>query len=458
MPVYYKQLSSAPKLRRFTTHELHSLLGSRSLKRWEDIAEISKDTVRILDGGERPLELGDVANLKSARRNLTPVPKPEQFLDVVHCDLGYSDCASVGGIHYVLMAVDRATRYTWAFGLKSLVQEEIITGFTKFRLLFGNLPRRIYTDFDHHLLSGQTEQFLNKHGCETLGAPASRQHQNGLVQRQWQTLMSMARSFLSNKKMPRIYWWWAICHSSQILNYFLCTVNGYNTSPLELVFGVKPDYGTLFPLFALTYFKHMRYGQRARDGVEAKVLQSILLSRAENSDLYLLFSPFTQEFYVSGDCKIDSGNCTASAFNLKDDGGIFIGLYDSSHVSNETEPYPPGTNIIYSQDDGSQIHGTVTSAPLPDTGKAFPTSSSSTVKYSVKLRNGDTVLLTAESIDILMQARYDKSQSSLPKWLHNDAKIMLFHKHSYLKGWLSYNKSNDDPGWEFQIRKRNGDI
>ena len=74
----------------------------------------------------------------------------------------------------------------------------------------GTLPQRVYTDFDHRLLSGLTEKYLNEHNCEVLGAPASRQHQNGLVERQWQTLMNMSRSYLSNKQIPRTYWWWAI--------------------------------------------------------------------------------------------------------------------------------------------------------------------------------------------------------------------------------------------------------
>ena len=177
LPVYYKQFSSAPKVTRLTTHELHSMLGSRSLKNWKDVDEISLPTVQIANTGAIPLELGDVTNMKSARRNKTPIPRPRNFLDVVHCDLAYGDCATIGGVRYVLMIVDRATRYTWTYGLKSLVQEEIIKGFVKLKLAMGKLPKRVYADFDHRLLSGLTEKYLNEHDCSILGAPASRQHQ-----------------------------------------------------------------------------------------------------------------------------------------------------------------------------------------------------------------------------------------------------------------------------------------
>ena len=184
LPVYYKQLSSAPKLTLFTTQQLHSLLGSRSLKNWNDINEISLPTVSISNSGVLPIELGDVVNLKAARKNKTPVPKPPNFLDVVHGDLAYGDCTSVGGVRYALLLVDRSTRFSLCYGLKSLIQEEILQGFVKFQLTFGSLPRRLYTDFDHRLLSGQIEKFLNQHGTNILGAPASRQYQNGLVERQ----------------------------------------------------------------------------------------------------------------------------------------------------------------------------------------------------------------------------------------------------------------------------------
>ena len=251
------------------------------------------------------------------------------------------------------------------------------------------MPCHLYIDFDHRLLSGQTEKFINQHGCNILGAPASRQHQNGLVERQWQTLMNMARSFLSNKKIPRSFWWWAIRHSCQIINYFPCTVEGSKTSPLELVFGVKPDFSTLLPIFSTTYFRHKTDRTRIRDGTEAKVLQAILLGRAEEADGHLLYSPYTKEFYVSGDVKIDSGSCTASAFNLKYDGGLFLGLYDSSHVSNGTEPYPPGTSILCTLENSSPIPGTVTPSPLPDLDKGFPSPSSTSQKYSIKLHIGE---------------------------------------------------------------------
>lgn len=218
---------------------------------------------------------------------------------------------------------------------------------------------------------------------------------------------------------------------------------------------MKPDYGTLVPLFSTAYFKHDRDRNRARDGSESKVLQAILVGRSHQADGYLLYSPYTREFYVSGDCKIDTGNHTATAFNLKYDGGMFLGIYDSSHIFNGTEPYPPGTTAIFTNIEGKLSTGTVTSCPLPEHDQGFPTSSCTKAKYSVKMTDGEIITLSPEALDLVMDSRHEISKSSLPQWLHHNAKIMLFHKNNFHKGWLFY---DDETGWEFQIRKRNGDV
>ena len=130
-------------------------------------------------------------------------------------------------------------------------------------------------------------------------------------------------------------------------------------------------------------------------------MQGILLGRSSKADGYLIYSPFTKEFYVSSDCKLDVGSSTATMFDLKYDGGLFIGLYDSSDVSNGVEPYPPGTSIIYKGKDGNEYSGTVSSSPLSDCDKGFPSSSSTHARHSVRLSSGEIVVFSAEELDLI---------------------------------------------------------
>jgi hypothetical protein len=49
---------------------------------------------------------------------------------------------SVGGYKHALIFVDRATRFNWCFGLKSLHHEDILSTFLAFRAEAGHLARQ----------------------------------------------------------------------------------------------------------------------------------------------------------------------------------------------------------------------------------------------------------------------------------------------------------------------------
>ncbi len=192
------------------------------------------------------MELGDVANIKQSRRNTLPIPRPNAFLDVVHCDIGYGDCKAIGGARFCLLLVDRATRYVWIYALKSLCHENITRAFQQFCVDAGSLPHRLYTDFDNKLITGPTEQFLCENGCKICASPNSRQDKNGLVERAWQTFVYMAHSYVTDMQMSHSFWYRALWQAVFVLNYLPCTVSQVLTSPHELVYGVKPDYWLLF--------------------------------------------------------------------------------------------------------------------------------------------------------------------------------------------------------------------
>ncbi len=56
----------------------------------------------------------------------------------------------------------------------------------------GTLPRILYTDFDPKILSTNITEWYTSHDGIILVAPPEQQHQNGLVERTWQTISKMA--------------------------------------------------------------------------------------------------------------------------------------------------------------------------------------------------------------------------------------------------------------------------
>jgi len=64
---------------------------------------------------------------------------------------------------------------------------------------------------------------------------------------------------------------------------------------------------------------------------------------------------------------LDECLSTPNLFNLRYDGGIFIGLYSRSDPTQAVEPYPEGTSVVYItklHDKKVRMRGSVISVPL----------------------------------------------------------------------------------------------
>ena len=220
--------------------------------------------------------------------------------------------------------------------------------FDQLFLDMGRKPTRIYTDFDPKLIRGKCGRMLKHLNIHVWASPSRRQHQNGLVERRWGVLTNMVRSFLTDSKMPRNFWFWALQHANFIQNIFPVSYKGIKKNPLELSMGNKPDFRTLIPLFSTAYFKHDQNGEREFDGIgEAQTIQGIVIGCSIHCDVLIIHTPVTQKFYHINNFKSVQSNNTATPFNLRYDGGIFIGLYDHSPDCTISEPYPSGSSIWY---------------------------------------------------------------------------------------------------------------
>ena len=177
-------------------------------------------------------------------------------------DIGYGDCVAIGGLRYTIMLVDRATRFRWIYGLKSLTHNHIIAALELFRSDAGTIPDTFYTDFDPKLIKGKTADWIRQANSKVIAAPSAHQDKNGLVERNWNVAVDMARAFLTDAQMPRNFWFHAIQHATRICNIFPCKVDGELTTAFELAYGIKPDYRVLFRLFSVGYFKAYKDGER----------------------------------------------------------------------------------------------------------------------------------------------------------------------------------------------------
>ena len=110
-------------------------------------------------------------------------------------------------------------------------------------------PERFIFDFDNKLIKGPVKEFIVDRGGSVEAAPSGRQNQNGLVERNWRTMVRMARSWMASALLPTEFWWFAIKRAVEVSNYLPIKSNNIITTPFELVYGSKPDLRLLFHYF-----------------------------------------------------------------------------------------------------------------------------------------------------------------------------------------------------------------
>ncbi len=248
-----------------------------------------------VDGGEFPLSLGSYATIPKAPRGGSINWEDSFFLDVVHVDIAFGDCVSMGGFRYALIFVNWATRYNWVFGLKDA---------------------------------------------------AGRQSSNGLVESHWKIMVHMARAYLTEKQMPRPFWFYAISHSARMMNAIPGKFGGKLASPFLLAHGLgHEDERTWFPLFSVCYFHCDREGEVSRSHCQAHTMDGIPIGRSPTSNAMLVYSPQTKRYYKPDSYRLDPYRLPTSVYpDLPYDGGLFCSLVRDGGAPME-EPYPPGTRV-----------------------------------------------------------------------------------------------------------------
>eukprot|EP00957_Ditylum_brightwellii_P044550 3378559-Ditylum_brightwellii.AAC.1 len=136
------------------------------------LSTIVADTVSIINSGEIPLEIGDMAKIKRANRSSEKIPPVPNFLHTVHGNISFGDSVPLGGYKYCLLLVDQKTRSTWTYGLKSVSGK--------------------------HLVAAFKQSLIKAGGLLVAAAPTGHQSQNGLAKRAWQILSKMAQEYITD--------------------------------------------------------------------------------------------------------------------------------------------------------------------------------------------------------------------------------------------------------------------
>lgn len=444
------------------------LTGSRRFRGrngYRNHATVMKSgTATFTNGGEPLQTLGEVVNQRSSPRG-GALPPSKHYLDKVHMDIVYGDVISRLGYRYALLLVDRATKYIWVYGLKSLTAVYLIEALEQFQSDAGALPKQFRCDCDQKLLGGDTRRWIYRNKSKVLGAPAGRQSANGLVERAWQTLCSMARAYLTEAGMSRDYWFFAVAHAARMMNYIPGRVQRKLTTPFELVHRVKPDGRTLFPLFSIVYFSLERKKKNEDDtdasgdgtNFTSHSQVGIAVGRSDKTNALRVYSPSTKTYYEPHTYKFDPSRRPSNEWpgQIQYDGGLYINLYRDSH-NKVPEPYPPGMPFKLADDDGDLVNVIVSALPVRTAAGEVVRE-----KYLLQKPDGSLVPKTLQEMDELAITPANKSipvpsatpmVTSLPVWLQHKSKVsMLNDSGDYDKGFIIM---SSDGKYRFSCRRQ----
>jgi hypothetical protein len=341
----------------------------------------------------------------------------------VHIDIAFGDCLSIGG------------RYNWCFGLKSLHHDDIIAGFMAFRAEAGSFARQVRCNCNEKLFGSHIRSFLHLEQSSIAASPAGRQSANGLVESHWKIMVHMSRTYLTEKQMPRSFWYYAVKHSARMMNMIPGRYKNKLASPFMLAHGVRQDQRSWLPIFSLCYFHHEKDSNAQRSKTQAHTMDGIIVGRSPTSNAILVYNPRNQRYYEPDIYKIDSYRLPSSVYHtMVYDDGLFVSLHHGD-VPVISEPYPPGTRVEEpsSSNDTVLWPGTVMDIPLDPTASPH---------YLILFDDGSTKSVQARNMPSFIPKPPTTSYEStlphlLPPFLHVNSKITLDHDVRYHQGYLT---------------------
>jgi transposase InsO family protein len=437
----------------FDSLKLHRIFGCCRFKNQQHLTAASSNAT-LISTGELPPTLGDYATINKPPKGKL-LQQHRKFLDKVHLDIVFGDCIALDGFRYALVIVDVATRYCWVYGMQALTSNEIISSLNSFTSIAGMVPKLFHSDFDQKLIGGKARKWILESGSRIIAAPSNRQSSNGLVERSWQTMIRMARAYITEKQVGREYWYFAIKHAAHMMNQVPGRLGRKLTSPFELVHGVKPNSSTWFKLFSVGYFPHQNEENETKSKSQAHTMDGIAVGRDELSNTVLFYNPILRQYYRPSIFKLDESRLPVSTFpkSIRFDGGLTCGLLVRHRSDPTPEPFPPGTRVSITCDDQT-LKGTIANVPLPFLS-TLPTAATNDVSitegqsttYVIQLDNGTTIecdfselaphTLNSQSESITSSTSTDPFDT-LPYILKRNSRITIDHDGAFHKGYLDH--------------------
>jgi hypothetical protein len=279
---------------------------------------------------------------------------------------------------------------------------DIISALHLFHAAAGSLARCFYSDcylklfglaVTKYLINGQSKVVpapnLIDNQSKVVAAPAKCQSANGLIELHCKVMVHMARAYLSEKKMPRTFWFYVITHAARMMNAIPGKHSGCLASPFHLVHGMGHDERTWVPLFLLAYFHHKKDGDIQQSKHQTHTMDSIFIGRSPSNAL-LVYNPHNKQYYEPDSYRLDPYHLPGLAYpSIIHIGGLFCSLHRDDNPQFK-EKYPPGTQVEHIDPVTNMlISGTVMDIPFP-VNVSDSSEDKMDLSYTILFDNGTT--------------------------------------------------------------------
>ncbi len=281
------------------------------------------------------------------------------------------------------------------------------------------------------MFGSAVRSFLHSNNSSITASPAGRQSSNGLVESHWKIMVHMSRAYLTEKQMPRTFWYYAIKHAAKMMNMIPGKYCRKLSSPFMLVHGARTDPRIWLPLFLLCYFHHKKDSNASRSKSQAHTMDGIIIGRSPTSNSILVDNPQNQKYYKPNSYRIDPYRLPSSVYpTIQYVGDLFVSLH-RNNISSISEPYPPGMRVLnFNPTSGLTRAGTVMDIPFDS--KKSP-------HYLSLLDDGTTHSVSAADMESLIpKPTVDTTPSShlLLPFLQLGSKITFEKDRQFHKGFL----------------------
>lgn len=291
----------------------YEALLAATLENWhQKLAHIAPRTIeymathRIVDGlqiTESELDQCEACAAGKCHRSKHPsrtTARPSRPGQVLHFDtVGPAPVESISKAVYYVLCKDACSGYRFVFFVKNKgeIADMVKVIISRAKLETRNQVLSIVTDNGSEYINANLREYLLRRGIHHSVSAAYTPQQNGLIEREIQTVGNAARTIRINSRLPKVFWAEAINNVVYTLNRVINSKNKDQT-PYEIWHGKKPSLSNIHTFGEAAM---VLTPDRYRDKLDPKGECLIFTGYTDRQNTYRFVKPDTYHLVLSCD-------------------------------------------------------------------------------------------------------------------------------------------------------------